>query len=61
MLWDGKSILILFSSGLWFYGIKVVDKKLICLLSVAISLSKIEEEVSKIIESTFPNLFLWII
>ncbi|CAD8087460.1 unnamed protein product [Paramecium sonneborni] len=45
-------------AGVWFYGTKVNEKKVIYLLPANIQLSKIEEEVNKIVEQTFPNLLL---
>ncbi|CAD8060984.1 unnamed protein product [Paramecium sonneborni] len=46
------------NAGMWFFGIKVGDKRVIYLQSSAISLSKIEEEINKFAEQPFPNLLL---
>ncbi|CAD8139485.1 unnamed protein product [Paramecium pentaurelia] len=46
------------NAGMWFFGIKVVDKRVIYLQSATISLSKIEEEINKFVEQLFPNFLL---
>ncbi|CAK75295.1 unnamed protein product (macronuclear) [Paramecium tetraurelia] len=44
------------NAGMWFFGIKVVDKRVIYLQTATISLSKIEEEINKFKEQFFPNM-----
>ncbi|CAD8151559.1 unnamed protein product [Paramecium octaurelia] len=46
------------TAGVWFYGNRVSERKVVYILPANIPLSKVEEEVNKIAESTFPNLLL---
>ncbi|CAD8053016.1 unnamed protein product [Paramecium sonneborni] len=46
------------NADMWFFGIKVGDKRVIYLQSSTIPLSKIEEEIIKFAEQLFPNLLL---
>ncbi|CAD8185021.1 unnamed protein product [Paramecium pentaurelia] len=46
------------TAGVWFYGSKVTERKVVYILPANIPLSKVEEEVNKIADQTFPNLLL---
>ncbi len=46
------------SGGIWFCGVKVLGRSLIVILQSAISLTRLEEELTKALDSSFPTIFL---
>lgn len=46
------------SGGIWFVGLRICERCLILIFPGQITMSKLEEEVNKSLESSFSGLFL---
>jgi hypothetical protein len=46
------------SGAIWFCGVKVMGRSVIVILPTTVSMSKLDEELGKSLESSFSSLFL---